>query len=320
MKDNKAVIIKGKLYDSATGLLIKKPAQKTSEMTKSRASTVVTTTHASLAKRSQAIYQRASQKTALHSKPLVRKIGQSMDIARSKSIARFSNISKNTDQLKSQIAKQQPITKHMIHPMVARAEHIRSLKKLQPKPVETFKSLKLIKEEAIAKAIKKASDTKQPKKPNYFKRHHRFINIFSISIFIIIIMGYITYLNMPNISVVVASNQAGIKAKYPEYIPDGYKISGPVSYQNGEVTINFHANTGSNEFLIKQSKSSWDSSAVKNMVNKDSKGEFITTEERGLTIFTYDGNAAWVNGGIIYRIAGNALLSGDQVRRIAISL
>jgi hypothetical protein len=320
MKDNKAVIIKGKLYDSTTGLPIEKPIQKTNEITSNKTSTVVTTTHKSLAKRSQAIYQRASQKTALHGKPLVRKIGRSMDIARSKSIARFSHIHKATDQPKPQPAKRHPDIKHIVHPMVARAEHIRSLKKLQSKPVEVPKTSKHIKEEAINEALKKASETKQPKKPNFFKRHHRFINIFSISIFLIIMTGYITYLYMPNISVIVASTQAGINAKYPEYVPDGYKISGPVSYQNGEVTIDFRANTGSNKFLIKQAKSSWDSSAVKNMVNKDSKGEFITTEERGLTIFTYNGNAAWVNGGILYTISGNATLSSDQVRRIATSL
>lgn len=319
MKDNKAVTIKGKLYDSITGLPITKTTPNTNEITSNKKPTVVTTTHASLAKRSQALYQRASQKTALHSKPLVRKIGQSMDIARSKSISHF-NGPRNIHQLKSQVAKIKPDLQPIKHPMVAKVEHIRSLKKQSVSTPEAPKTSKTIKEEAITEALKKASEVKTPKKPGFFKRNHKFINIVSISLLLIIAIGYITYLNMPNLSVIVASKQAGINAKFPDYQPDGYSVQGPISYQNGEVTIDFRANTGNNGFVIKQSKSSWDSSAVKNMVDKDSKGEFITTEERGLTIFTYDGNAAWVNGGILYTIKGNATLSSDQVRKIATGL
>ena len=125
---------------------------------------------------------------------------------------------------------------------------------------------------------------------------------------------------MPSLSVRIASIQAGISATYPEYSPNGYSLNGPVQFSDNEVVINFRANTGNTKFVIKQSKSSWDSSAVKNKVSNDSKGEFITTEEKGLTIYTYNGNASWVNGGILYAITGDAPLSGDQIRRIATSL
>lgn len=319
MKENEPVILKGKLYDSVTGLPIQKTTQNTDQTPLIKKRGVVTTTHKSLVRKSHDLYQRASQKTALHSKPLVRKIGRSMDIARSKSVSRFVD-HRSAQLAKPLVAKRQPDAQPIRHPLAARVDHIRSLKKPQPVVSETVKTSKMVKEEAIAEALKKTDQTKPLKKPNFFKRHHKLINIFSVSILILAITGYITYLNMPNLSVIVASTQAGINAKYPEYVPDGYRIKGPVSYQNGEVTINFHANTGSSEFTIKQSKSSWDSSAVKNSVNKDSKGEFITTEDRGLTIFTYAGNAAWVNGGILYAINGNATLSSDQVRRIATSL
>ena len=133
-------------------------------------------------------------------------------------------------------------------------------------------------------------------------------------------VGYFTYLNVPIISVKIASAQAGINATYPDYCPDGYSLNGPVQYADGEVSINFNANTGNNKFVIKQSRSLWDSSAVKNKVNEDSNGEFITTEENGLTIYTYGDNAIWVNGGILYSISGDTRLSNDQIRKIAISL
>ena len=169
----------------------------------------------------------------------------------------------------------------------------------------------------IAKAL--ATPRPKEKKEKLFKKHSKFINVFSISILVVIVVGYFVYVNMPILSVRIAGAQAGINAKYPEYHPDGYSIDGPVSYSDGEVTINFHANTGNTKFVIKQSKSTWDSSAVKNKVTADYKGEFVATEVQGLTIFTYNGNATWVNGGILYSISGDAKLNNDQIRRIATS-
>ena len=137
----------------------------------------------------------------------------------------------------------------------------------------------------------------------------------------VLVGGYLTYMNLPVLSVKIAATQAGINATYPDYRPDGYKIDGPVSFTSGQVTINFVANTGTSRFSIKQSKSTWDSSAVLDNVVRPAVGEkYITNQEQGLTIYTYNGNATWVNGGILYNIQGDAPLSGDQLRHIATSL
>lgn len=311
MKNNKAIDIKGRLYDSVTGMPVKKPQIKKSD--------VVTNTKTSLVSKTHISRPQAPQKTALRSHLLIRKPGRNMDIAQSKSVSRFgqNNILKKSKQA---LSKTPIITNPITHPLIAKVEMIRSAQKNQSEQLVTAKSPKKIKEEAIAEALKKADEIKNQKQPNFFKRHKKLFNISTISLILLIVVGYITYLNMPGISVMVASTQAGIDAKYPEYHPNGFSLQGPVAYQDGEVTIKFRANAGGKEFTIKQSKSSWDSSAVKNMVDKESKGEFITTEERGLTIFTYNGNAAWVNGGILYTITGDAPLSSDQVRRIATSL
>ena len=229
------------------------------------------------------------------SKILYHKAGRSMDIARSKSISHFAP---------------------NLAPTMTKPTSISAVQQRQP---DIPKSAKVIKEEAIAAAFKKLSE-EQTEKKSIFKRYSKFVNIFSVSIVLLAIAGYLVYFNMPSISVRIASAQAGINATYPEYHPDGYSLNGPVSYSDGEVAIKFHANAGESEFIIRQSKSSWDSTAVKNMVDKDSKGEFIATEEKGLTIYTYNGNAAWVNGGILYTITGNAPLSSDQIIHIASSL
>jgi hypothetical protein len=272
----------------------------------------------SLAQKSQTLYRRATQKPVAHGAQLVRKVGRSMDIARSKSISHFAQHTLLTPA-KQTTAKQNPDVGPVKHPLATKVEKARSSITAPTAKTIATKPAKLIKEEAIAEALKKPSE--KPNKPNIFKRHAKFISTFGASIILLAIIGYSTYFFIPSISVRVASAQAGINATYPEYHPDGYSLNGPVSYSDGEVTINFHANTGSTKFAIKQSKSSWDSTALKNEVDKDSNSMVInTTEEHGLTIYTYNNTVTWVNGGILYTITGDAPLSSDQIRRIATSL
>jgi len=255
---------------------------------------------------------RLIQKPISQGASLIRKVGRSMDIARSRSISHFAPRTASTTT--------KPITTSVMRRKLLDIGPIRRpvANKLVAKP-EVTKSAKVIKEEAIAEAFKKLSDTDTTQR-SIFRRYSKFVNIFSVSIVLIAIIGYAIYYNMPVIQVRIASAQAGIDAKYPEYHPDGYSLSGPVSYSDDQVTINFHANTGSSEFIIKQSKSSWDSTAVKDWVDNESKGAFNESKDKGLTIYTYGGNAAWVNGGILYSITGDAPLSGEQIRRIATSL
>ena len=119
----------------------------------------------------------------------------------------------------------------------------------------------------------------------------------------------------------IAAAQAGIEASYPEYTPDGFSLSQPVTYSEGEVDLKFTSNSNDHYYTVSQARSSWDSSAVLDKVITPAAGaNYVTTKERGLTIYTYDMSAAWVNGGILYQIDSNAPLSGDQIRRIATSL
>jgi hypothetical protein len=138
---------------------------------------------------------------------------------------------------------------------------------------------------------------------------------------LLLLTGYFTYINLPNLSVRVAAAQAGIDATYPEYRPVGYRLNGPVAYKNGEVSMNFASNSGPVSFSLNQSKSSWDSSALlEKYVNPKSDGKYATYSDDGLTIYTYGTDAAWVNGGILYTVDGSAMLSNEQIRRMATSM
>jgi len=73
--------------------------------------------------------------------------------------------------------------------------------------------------------------------------------------------------------------------------------------------------------MIKQERSSWDSSAVlTNVVKKVAGDEYTVTQDSGLTIYTFKGNAVWVNRGLLFTITNNDKLSNAQVNDIATSL
>jgi hypothetical protein len=214
----------------------------------------------------------------------------------------------------------------MPHPIAAKAtEQLKraaaekiaaSAPKPQPKPSH------IIKQEAVNDALQKApSHTATTDEVKTKKRYPRILSVASASLALLLLGGYFTYLNMPSLSVRVAAAQAGINASYPSYHPDGYSLKGAVAYDQGEVNMKFASNSGPQNFTVDQTKSSWDSSAVlENYVSKKVGDNYITYNEHGLTIYTFGGNAAWVNGGILYTISGDAPLSGDQIRHIATSM
>ena len=254
----------------------------------------------------------------------LRPAGRSMDFARSKHISHFgprqavAAVTPKKPEIRKVNSDIAPPTRH---PMAGKVDAIRQHAREMQVQAQIPKTSQVIKQEAIAEALEKPVPVEKPKTDNFYTRNKKKVNIFGICALALFILGFSLYLNVPNLSVCFANARSGISATFPEYKPDGYSLAGPVTFDDGKVTIDFHANTGNTQFTITQSKSSWDSSAVRNMIDKKANGStVITTEERGLTIFSYSGNAAWVNGGILYTIDGNAPLSNDQIRRIATSL
>lgn len=226
-------------------------------------------------------------------------------------------------------------TAPIVHPTVKKAEMRRPQQSkrhpkvaatpiIKPSNAATYTPSSVLKNQAIEKAMNSAAPRgKHGFTPDYFKRRakrQRFSMAATVMAFTIL-GGYFTYLYMPNVSVRVAASQAGVDASYPSYKPAGYSLSGPVAYSSGEVKIKFVANASPLGYTITQSQSDWDSSAVlDNYVQPKVGDNYTTNRENGLTVYTYNNNAAWVNKGILYTISGDAPLSSDQVRRIALSM
>lgn len=207
----------------------------------------------------------------------------------------------------------------MSHPAVTKAyaaAHASSKKRV-------IKPSAVIKQEAIKDALSRApaKSHKQVKLKKQRGKFAKFSRTASAALALIILGGYLTYLNMPALSTRIAASQAGINAKYPSYSPTGYSLSGPVSYTNGMVRMEFTANAGPMAYTITEERSSWDSTAVReNHVQPTAGSNYNTVQANGLTVYTYGSNAVWVNGGVLYTITSSANLSPDQIKRIAVSM
>lgn len=313
MQANKTVTINGRTYDAVTGLPVEPPKRPVQQAPKpvarapKRTPQAAATVHSST-QRSQTLNRRVVKKHTIAKRP---QPGTHMDIARNSQITRFAK-HPETIPKKEQATPDRPAKTHP----VAKAAHRR---------IETHKAAaaptsKQVKDAAISAAL--AAPTKKQKlvKEPRFKWTRKSTII--VSVLAVLMLGAtITYINIPSISVAFAASQAGIAATYPEYRPDGYSLKQPVTYRDGEVTLTFASNTTNVGYTIVQTRSSWDSSAVlDNVVRKAVGDNYVTTQERGLTIYSYENNAAWVNGGILYTIASTAPLSGEQIRHIATSL
>lgn len=211
-----------------------------------------------------------------------------------------------------------------IHPMVQKVHSAASQK------VETVaKPAAIVKNEAIEKALANATEPQEHKR-NRAKNHSsksnkrsigKILSIASGGLAVLLVGAYFTYISMPSISVKVAASQAGVNASYPAYQPSGFSLSGPVAYDRGSVRLTFAQNGGPQKFTLTQSTSGWDSDALlENFVTPKAGQDYNTTQTSGLTIYTFDDEAAWVSGGILYTIAGDKQLTSDQVQRIATSL
>jgi hypothetical protein len=302
------VTINGRVYDVRTG----QPVQDThrTEVSPSRQP-----------QNSHGIHQTAQKSQTLNRRIVKKAVAQTPIRPQVQKSAAITKFAPHPSGVQPSPAKMD--IKPTPHPIVAKAHQQQTQAKQQQQVAATAapKPSKVIKQEAIQQAIAQAPDRQTAEKQQPKKKRSKFFSLASAGLALLLLGGYFTYLNMPSLSVRVAAAQAGVDASFPGYHPDGYSLNGPVAFSDGEVSLKFAANGGTHDFTITQSKSSWDSSAVFENYVKEKAGEnYITYSERGLTIYTFGGNAAWASDGILYTINGDAPLSGDQIRRMATSL
>lgn len=163
---------------------------------------------------------------------------------------------------------------------------------------------------SLAKAVKKTG------------RGKKFLMALTCSITCVAVLGYLLYLNLPDLSVKVAALRTGIEASYPTYLPRSFQLGSVSTTQENNVLIDFTGPDGKT-FTLSEENSSWDSSTLlSNYVKPTWREDFVTIREQGITIYIYQSNAAWVNGGILYKLNSNYAdtLTKRQITDLATSL
>jgi hypothetical protein len=183
-------------------------------------------------------------------------------------------------------------------------------------------------QKAIEQANNHASIDKSPKRSpgnkinTLFKRHRSVFGVAASITLVVAIGGFVAFANMSKLELEVANMRAGIEASLPTYEPAGYTKDGPVSYQAGSVTISFKNTTAnSQKYSVSQQESDLNSSTLQDEVLAGGTKPRQIVQQNGNTIYLYgDSDAAWVSGGILYKITGDANLSTNEILLIADSV
>ena len=173
---------------------------------------------------------------------------------------------------------------------------------------------------ALMSAMKEETKPKSApiaiKKPKISKKHLIFAVASSICCMGVL---YATLkFSMPDISAKVAAAQNG--ASYPSFVPRDFTARS-ASFQKNTFSLEF-VGPDKTRFTLDQEKLPWDSNALLNNYVKPTWGEqYDTIREQGLTIYMYQSNAAWVNGGTVYKLnTTSGSLSKKQLKNIITSL
>jgi hypothetical protein len=137
---------------------------------------------------------------------------------------------------------------------------------------------------------------------------------------ITIMIGYVWLQNYPKMAVQTASNQAGITASLPGYLPSSYQLANTKTGP-GLVTISFSSPSQASPLIISQQRTTWDSKSLLDRFITSQSNEYSSVTGQGLTVYLFGSNqASWVNHGIWYSITGTGRLSRDQIMKIVYSL
>lgn len=291
-----------------------------------------------LAKSAQRRTQSSTTLNRRYVKRPSRNVATTSDITRSSKIQHFrvetagETVSVRNANIKYKTEPKQTAETVAKHPLQAsainRMQVMRSQQSMAQQQAVKKMTAKEIKDQAIQKALISAATSEQTtsaqKTKKISKMHFGFGRVvlaLSCAAIVALAIVYFVNLNMPDISLRVAAMQTGINASYPSYVPRGYAVSS-ITSEDKRIVLDFKNSSEGTAFTLIEETSSWDSNALLNNYVKPEYGDnFKIIKEQGLTIYINDGNAAWVNGGIIYKItANNGVLTNKQICSIATSL
>ena len=256
------------------------------------------------------------------------RLSRSRQVAKSHHIHRFTN-PKQAREVAHSIQRPNTMQTVQAAPSIPRAAHHDShnagvsarANTLNLRQVQTSRNQQSttdIFEAALAHAT--SHEQRTPKAARYqASRKKRLINAFAGLGALLLIVGFVAYLNKSTIELRVASMRAGFSAQMPSYKPAGFELSGNIESQEGKVSMSFRS--GDSAYTIVQEASDWNSSTLVDQTAEKRGTPSRTVQSKGRTIYFYnDQVASWVNGGVRYEISGNAALDADEMVSLATSM
>jgi hypothetical protein len=241
---------------------------------------------------------------------------RAQEIHKSKHIARFATPATVPIATKVQpiAIKEPPVHTKKAQPTHPRPHTSPTAHKSHPNAKEKKDALF---EHALANAT--SHEEKEPTVKRRFK-HRRVTSSLAGLAAVLVVVGFVAYMNKASVEMQFASVRAGFQASLPNYTPVGYERK-DMAASNGKVAITFVSPTQKGHFTLTQEASSWDSQTLFDSIVAADNTTYQAVQSNGRTIYIYGNDkAAWVDGGILYKITGNAKLDSDQVISLAASM
>lgn len=175
-------------------------------------------------------------------------------------------------------------------------------------------------ERALAEATSHEQPAHKTAKAKSHRRHKhkKLIQSFAVMMGVLLLGGTFVFFNKDSLEVQLASVKAGFQASIPSYEPLGFHKQSTAS-TGDKVAIQFVSPVDRTSFTLTQQASDWDSETLYDSIASKANN-YQTLQSNGRTIYLYDNNAEWVDGGILYQISGNTHLSSDQISQLASSM
>lgn len=237
---------------------------------------------------------------------------------KSNKINKFGTSSALQTHLKPILAKQAPIKSSTAVKPAKITPYSTSNAPVQSKQKRAsaqFKKQHLL-EQALKNAVSHEQAEYNLKKPSTVRR--KLLSSFAVLGAVLVVGSFVMYLNRSSVELQVASVKAGFQASAPA-VPSGFQRQ-TASAEDGKVAISF-VSPSNDSFTLTQESSTWDSQTLFDSIVAVNNNNYQAIQSQGRTIYIYDGDkAAWVNGGILYNVSGNAKLDSDQIISLATSM
>ncbi len=212
--------------------------------------------------------------------------------------------------------------RHSIDAIQTSLQHAKSAKAVPVIPVVPTRAT-APKKDIFAEALANATshENVHHTKKAASSRRKRLSGVLSIAVCLLVIAGFLAYVNTPALTMRVASTKAGFSAKLPNYSPAGFNF-GNLSYGPGNVTVSYKDKADTDRsYNITQRASNWDSQALLSNFVATANKAYQTYQQAGRTVYLYGNNTAtWVDSGVWYTVDGNSALSTNQILNLASSL